>query len=60
MGKPKAKFSVGQIVNLPVKIVKVDRRTTLPTYLVIGWERGWYFTDKIYEDELRTIERGKP
>ncbi len=62
MGKPKARFSVGQIVNLPVKIVKIDRRTTLPTYWVIGLERGWFLTDQIYEDELRSLtkERGKP
>ena len=60
MKKPKAKFKVGDVVNLPVKIVKVDRRTTLPTYHVIGMERMWHFSDAMYEDELRPLkERGK-
>ena len=51
----KARFRVGQYLNLPVKVLKVDRRCNPEQYMVQGLVAGWIFTDPIEPNELRPL-----
>ena len=57
MKRPKAKFKVGQTVNLSVKILEIDRRHNPPQYMVRAAVNGWIFDDIIFEDELRPLDK---
>ena len=65
MKKPKRKkpkFKVGQYLNLPVKVLKIDRRYKPEQYMIQGLVAGWIFTDPIEPNELRPFskrERGQ-
>ena len=55
MKKPQRKkpeFRVGQYLNLPVKVVKVDRRRKHKQYTVQGLVAGWILEDPVEENEL--------
>ncbi|KKK61438.1 hypothetical protein LCGC14_3014320 [marine sediment metagenome] len=58
MKKPKRKqprFRVGEILSLPVKVLKVDRRYNPEQYMIQGLVAGWIFTDPIEPNELRPL-----
>ncbi len=55
----KTKFKVGQYLNLPVKVLKVDRRYNPEQYMIQGLVAGWIFTDPIEPNELRPLPFNK-
>ncbi len=62
MKKPqrkKAKFRVGEIVNLPVRILKVDRRWRPERYMIQSCGAGWILEDMVDPNELRPKESSK-
>ena len=48
----KSKFKVGQIVNLPVRIIQRDRRCKPPSYKIQALRVGWVLDDCVWETEL--------
>jgi hypothetical protein len=57
--KPVPKFRVGEVVNLPIKITKVDRRFSPTAYHFQGLFGGWMFSESVIEKELEPRESGK-
>ena len=51
----KARFRVGELVSLPVRVVKVDRRYNLERYMVQAHVAGWIFEDMVEANELRPL-----
>ena len=60
INRKKPRFKVGEIVNLSVKIVKVDRRYKPELYTIEGLVAGWVLSDSIEPNELRPLtKRGR-
>jgi hypothetical protein len=53
--KKKAKFRVGQYLNLPVKVLKVDRRWRPERYMIQSCGAGWILEDMVEANELRPL-----
>ena len=51
--RKKPEFRVGQTINLPVKVLKVDRRFIPERYIVQAAEGGWVFEGLIKLEELK-------
>ena len=49
----KARFRMGQHLNLPVKVLKVDRRWRPERYMIQSCGAGWILEDMVDPDELR-------
>ncbi len=53
--RKKPTFKVGQILSLPVKVLKVDRRYKPELYTIEGLVAGWVLSDSIEPKELRPL-----
>lgn len=55
--KRKPKFKVGDEVNLPMRIFRVDGRFNPPRYAVEAIALGWVLSDLVAEEELTKREQ---
>lgn len=55
--KPEPRFRVGELVNLPVRIVKVDLRYRSERYMVQAHVSEWILEDMVEANELRSLPK---
>ena len=53
--RKKPEFKIGELVNLPVRILKVDRRWRPERYMIQSCGAGWILEDMVDSDELRPL-----
>jgi hypothetical protein len=51
----RSKFKVGQLVHLPVRIVRIDRRWRPERYMIKAHVSGWILEDMVESKELCAI-----